>query len=70
MTGQLQVLPQVGIQRFETLEPGQVVPATVIEVLEAPVAGFIGVVVPVFEAQERALPLAIDTEVGEALEGL
>ncbi|MNN24297.1 hypothetical protein D3C81_1377270 [compost metagenome] len=70
MLGHLEVFPDVGVEDLEALELRQVVPARIVEILEAAIAGFIGVVVPVFEAQERALALAIETEIGEALEKL
>ncbi|MNJ47473.1 hypothetical protein D3C77_426310 [compost metagenome] len=70
MTTDLKVFPEVGIERLEALELGQVVPAAVVEVLEAAIAGFIGVVVPVLQAQEGALALAVEGEVGQALERL
>ncbi|MNY19275.1 hypothetical protein D3C86_1527000 [compost metagenome] len=70
MLGHLEVFPDVGIEDLEALELRQVVPARIVEILEAAIAGFIGVVVPVFEANERALALAIETDIGEALEEL
>jgi hypothetical protein len=70
MLGHLEVFPDIGIEHLEALELRQVVPARIIEILEAAIAGFISMVVPVLEADERALALAIETEIGEALEHL
>ncbi|MNZ53320.1 hypothetical protein D3C78_711940 [compost metagenome] len=68
--GDHEVFPDIGVQGLEALELGQVVPARVIEILEPAVTGFVGMVVPVLEADKGPLPLTVEAEVRQALEVL
>ncbi|MCY1426406.1 hypothetical protein D9M71_422250 [compost metagenome] len=68
--GDIEVFPDIGVQGFEALEPGQVRVAGVVKLFEVTVAGFQSMVVPVLEADEGALAAVIEVEIGQALEYL
>ncbi|MCY1359794.1 hypothetical protein D9M69_463890 [compost metagenome] len=64
----VEILPDIGVEGLETLEPGQVLPARVVELGEVAIAGFQGMVVPVLEAHEGPLGAVLQIEFGQALE--
>ncbi|MNO55816.1 hypothetical protein D3C76_463150 [compost metagenome] len=64
----VEILPDIGVEGLETLEPGQVLPARVVELGEVAIAGFQGMVVPVLEAHEGPLRAVLQIEFGQALE--
>ncbi|MNF72726.1 hypothetical protein D3C84_547080 [compost metagenome] len=65
-----EVFPRIQIQHLETLELGQILPSAVVKPGEVAVSGFVGVVVPILETHEGALPAIVQVKLGEPLEDL